>query len=247
VTHSSEPVTSSKGGSVMEDLINIFINPALVFEHQKHKGFVVPALVQMVLLLVIAFAMNNLMAPFLDADMATTIARVQASAAAKGTTVPPEQIAGMQKGAQWSLYGVAVLGPWLTAVGIGVVVWLCAKFVSAKMSVTQGMMIASWSAMPTILGLLALAIFGLFADPQTVRGTGDGQLGAARFFDPATMNPLFMEILKRIEVFYFWEIALTGIGIAVVAGVARSSGFIAAAIRWALVAVMMGSCASMGS
>lgn len=234
------------GGSVMEDLINIFVNPAAVFEHQRDKSFVVPAVVQMIVLTVLAFALHNLIAPFMDADFARAMAKASAKAAETGQPLP-EQAQGMMEMMQkFSLYAGSLLGPWLIAIFGGLVVWVVAKVVGAKMRVGQAMTIASWAAMPMILATITMAIFGVMADPQTVRGSGDAQLGALRFVDPDTTSPLLTEIFRRLDVFAIWEVVLTAIGISVVGRVARASGFIAAGVRWALVAVLFGMCASMG-
>ena len=234
-------------GSVMEDLINIFVNPAAVFEHQRDNGFVTPALVQTILLTLLTFALHNLLAPFVDADFARGMAKASAKAAASGQPMP-EQAKGMMETVQkFSLYAAAVLGPWFIAIFGGIVVWLISKIVGAKMAVSQGMTIAAWAAMPMILGSVTMAIFGMMADPQTVRGSGDGQLGALRFFDPDTTSPLLTEILRRLDLFALWEVVLTAIGISVVGRVSRGAGFAAAGIRWGLVALMFGMCASAGS
>jgi hypothetical protein len=97
------------------------------------------------------------------------------------------------------------------------------------------------------MSTITSAIFGMMADPQSVRGTGDGQLGLLRFFDPDTTSPLLIEILRRIDVFALWELALTAIGISIIGRVSRGSGFVAAAIKWALVALLFGMCASAGA
>ncbi|MEP6836102.1 MAG: YIP1 family protein [Gemmatimonas sp.] len=231
----------AKQGSVVEDLISIFYKPSDVFEHQRDKSFVVPALVQTILLTLLAFALHNLIEPFLDADFA----RGMAKAAASGKPMP-EQAKGMMETVQkFSLYAGALLGPWFIALIGGVVVWLFSKIVSAKMQVGQAMMIASWAAMPMILGTITMAIFGVMADPQTVRGSADGQLGALRFVDLDTASPLVTELLRRLDLFGIWEVVLTGIGISVVGRVSRGSGFVAAGVRWALVALVFGMCASL--
>jgi len=243
VSHPNAEAQKSSGG-LMEDLINIFINPSAVFEHQRHGSFAIPALVQTILLTLLTFALHNLLAPFIDADFARGMAKASAKAAASGQAMP-EQAKGMMETIQkFSLYAAALLGPWFIAIFGGVVVWLVSKIVGAKMAVAQGMTIASWAAMPMILGTVTMAIFGIMADPQTVRGTGDGQLGVLRFFDPDTTSPLLTEIFRRLDLFAVWEVVLTAIGISVVGRVSRGSGFVSAGIRWALVALLFGMCAS---
>jgi hypothetical protein len=242
VTEPGGDVPKSSGG-LMEDVIEIFTNPSALYERVRNSSFLRPALVQTVIFLVLALALKNLMAPFTDAEFARGMAKAAAKAAASGQPMPEGATAMAEKFKNVaSLVGPPVL-PWIIALLGGLMVWLCSKFVAAKLSFGQSMTVTSWSFMPAILGTITIAVFGLVMDPQSVRGVTDGQLGPGRFFDPNTTSPFVYAVLQRCDVFNLWSVALTGIGISVVGRVARSAGFIAAVVQWAIVVVIMGYCA----
>lgn len=234
MSHPNAEAQKSSGG-LMEDVIGIFVSPSQVFEHQRNKSFVMPVLIQMVILTALAVGLKNLMAPFWDAEFARGAAKAAQQAAANGTPAPP---AGMMNSIQsFTYYSAAVVGPWLTAIIGGIVLWLGGKIVGAKFSVGQGMTIAAWAGMPMILGMIAMAVLGVMADPLTVRGMGDAQLGLARFFDPNTASPALMALFTILDVFSIWSIVLAGIGVSVVGHVSRGAGMVAALVRWGVTAL----------
>jgi uncharacterized membrane protein len=238
--------TKSSGG-LMEDLVGIFVSPAAVFERRRGGSFALPALVQMVIFLVLAIALKNLMQPFMDAEFARAMAKAAEKAAASGQPMPQAATDMMAKVQSFSAIAGPAILPWIIAIVGGIFVWLFAKIVGASFGVSQGMNISAWSFMPAILGMIVVGIFGVVADPQTVRGMADAQLGPARFFDPKTTSPFLYAILQRVDVFGIWSMILTGIGISVIGRVSRQSGLIASFIQWAAVAVVFGFCANMGS
>jgi hypothetical protein len=90
--------------------------------------------------------------------------------------------------------------------------------------------------MPAILGYIAMAVQGAITDTSAVRGVGDAQLGPARFVDPATTPPALMSLLTQLDVFNLWSLVIIAIGVSVVAHASRSTGAVAAVIRFAIVA-----------
>lgn len=234
MSHPNAEAQKSSGG-LMEDVIGIFVSPSQVFAHQRNKSFVMPVLIQMVIFIALAVGLKNLMAPFWDAEFARGAAKAAEKAAAAGTPAPP---AGMMDTMQnVTYYSAAIVGPWITAIFGGIVLWLGGKIVGARMSVGQGMTIAAWAAMPTILGMIAMAVLGVMADPQTVRGMGDAQLGPARFLDPATASPAILALMTLLDVFNIWCVVLAGIGVAVVGGVSRGAGMVASVVKWGVSAL----------
>lgn len=217
----------------MEDVINIFVNPSAVFEHQRNKSFAMPALIQTVLMLVLVVAMGNLISPYFDAENA----RAMAAAAAKGQVMPPEAQATAEKFSHYVALGMMVILPWFVAIVGGLFGWIGAKIVGAKMGYGQAAMIASWSGFPAILSTIAMGIMGMMTDTSTVRGISDGQLGPARFLDPATASPAIMGLLQSIDIFSIWTIVLFGIGVSVVGMVSRGTGMIASLVKWGIVAL----------
>lgn len=244
----SLPIDASAkpSGGLMDDLLEIFVKPSAVFERRRTSGFVVPVLVQMVLFLLLAVGLHNLMAPYIDADFARSMAKAAAKAAASGQPMPESATAMAEKIKEFASYGGPAIIPWIIAIVGGIFVWLFAKIVGAKLEVGQGMTISAWSFFPAILATVVVAIFGVMADADSVRGMSDAQLGPARFFDPATTPPLLLQFLMRCDLFTIWSVILTGIGISVVGRVSRMAGIGAAVIQWVVVALVFGACASLG-
>ncbi|MEP6766135.1 MAG: YIP1 family protein [Gemmatimonadaceae bacterium] len=238
--------STKPSGGLMDDLLEIFVKPSAVFERRRDSGFVVPVVVQMLLFVVLAVGLHNLMAPYMDADFARAMAKTAAKAAANGQPMPEQATAMAEKFKNVGGYVIPAVVPWLVAIIGGIFVWLFAKIVGAKLQVGQGMTIAAWSFFPAILAMVVVAVFGVIADPQTVRGMSDAQLGPARFVDPATVSPILLQFLMRLDVFNIWSVILTGIGISVVGRVSRTAGIGAAVIQWVVVALVFGACASLG-
>lgn len=232
MSHPNAEAPKSSGG-LMEDVVNIFVNPSSVFEHQRNKSFAMPALVQSLIMLVLVIAMGNLIAPFFDAEQA----RALAAAAANGQTMPPEAAANAQKFGRYGAFGVLVIMPWFIAIFGGLFGWIGSKVVGAKIGYGQAATIASWAGFPAILGTIAMGIMGIVMDTTTVRGVADGQLGPARFLDPATASPAVLGLLQSIDIFSIWGIVLFGIGVSVVGGVSRGSGMVASIVKWGIVAL----------
>jgi len=233
VSHPNAEAPKSSGG-LMEDLIGIFVSPAAVFEHQRNKSFVMPALVQSIIMLVLCIAMGNLIGPYFDAENA----RAMAAAAAKGQAMPPEMKASAEKFARYGAFGFMVIMPWFTAIVGGLLGWIGSKIVGAQMSYGQSAMAAAWAGFPAVFGVVAMGIMGMMADPATIRGVADAQLGPARFLDPATASPAILGLLQSIDIFGIWTIILFGIGVSVVGRVSRGSGMIASLVKWGIVALL---------
>jgi hypothetical protein len=231
VSHPNAEAPKSSG--LMEDLINIFVKPSAVFENQRNKSFVMPALVQSVIMIVLVLAMGNLIMPFFDAENA----RAMAAAAAKGQAIPPEAAAAAEKFSRYGAMGFMVLAPWFFAIFGGLLGWIGAKIVGAKMGYGQAATVASWSSFPNILGTVAMGVIGMMSDLTTVRGVADGQLGPARFLDPTTASPAILALLQTLEVFNIWSVVLFAIGVAVVGRVSMGSGMIASIVKWGIVAL----------
>lgn len=235
MSHLTGEVTTSgdNSGGLMEDVINIFVNPSSVFEHQRNKSFVVPALVLSVIFAVLVFALRNLIAPFFDAEFARQMAAQ--SAAAGGQAIPESARAMSEKIAVISAMAGPVLAPWFTAIVGGLFTWIGARIVGAKLSYGQAATISAWSAFPSVLAFIATAVMGMTMDTSAIRGVTDGQLGPGKFIDPTTTSPALVALFQNLDLFTVWSVVILGIGIAVVARVPRGTGMIGAIIKWGIV------------
>ena len=222
-------------GSLMEDVINIFVKPSAVFEHQRNNSFLMPALLQTVLFAVVVFSLRNLISPFWDAETSRAMAAQAAAMAAKGQAMPEAGKAMGEKIASYTSIAAPLIGPWLTAIVGGLFLFLASRVAGAKLTYGQSAMIASWSAFPSVLALITTAVMGMMMDPASIRGVTDGQLGPGKFFDPNTTSPALIALFQNLDVFNIWSVIIMGVGVAVVGRVTQGAGLLAAWIKWAIV------------
>lgn len=227
-----------KKTGLMDDVVDAFIHPSALFDRVRDSSFVRPAVIQMVLCGVLVFALRNLISPYFDAEFARGMAKASAQAAAQGREMPASAIEMSRKIASFSTMFGPLLVPWFIAIFGGLATWIGARIVGAKISYGQSATIASWSYMPGVLGFVALAVQGALVDTNAIRGASDGQLGPARFLDPNTASPQLLALLQNLDVFGIWSLILTAIGVAVVARTSRSTGALAAVIRFAIGALL---------
>ncbi len=233
----SAPPVAQKG--MMEDVIDIFANPRALFDRTRNSSAVRPAVIQMLVLGILGIALHNLMAPYFDAEFARATAQQAEAAAKAGTEMPAGAAAMGEKIATFTAYAGGFIGPWFVALLGGLAVFIGARIVGVKLRFGQGMMIASWSYMPAIIGTVATAVQGaLLSDPMTVRGVTDASLGPARFLDPATASPVLLAVAQSVDLIAIWTLVLSAIGVSVVGRVSLATGAIATVARFALVLLL---------
>ena len=93
------------------------------------------------------------------------------------------------------------------------------------------------SCIKTILGVVVLYA-GTAPESFNIKNFAPTNLGA--FLNPLETNPGLYSLATSIDFVTIWSLVLVGIGTAIVAGVKRSSGYIAAFGWWAVV-VMVGA------
>lgn len=218
--------TPSKAG-LWEDFIDIFYQPAQVFERRREGKFGMALLAYVIVSVILFFALHNGLAPMIDAE----IAKAAAAAAAKNPQISSDQLASMQNTMEkFGTIGFVIFLP----VGImiaGVLIWIASKVVGAGMAFASAAMIATYSQFPRIVETILNAIQGLLLPAESITSRYSVQIGPARFLDPHA-NPFLLAVLGGLDVFTIWVIVLIAIGISVVARVSRSTGAIAALIVW---------------
>ena len=228
MTDATASPTPEKAG-IWEDFIDIFMQPAQVFERRREGKFGLALLVLVIVSGVLFLALRNGIAPIMDAEMA----KAAAAMAAKNPNITADQIAAQQG----MMEKFAVIG-YVLFMPIGIVIaaillWLAAKAVSASVAFAVAMMIATYSQFPRVVEMIINAIQGLLLAPESITSRYSVQIGPARFLD-TTANPVLLTILGGLDLFTIWVTVLLAIGISVVARVPRSKGAIAAGIVWVL-------------
>ena len=90
------------------------------------------------------------------------------------------------------------------------------------------------SCIKTILGIVVL-FAGTAPDSFNIKNFAPTNLGA--FLNPMETNPGLYSLASSIDFVTIWTLALEGIGVAIVAGTKRTSGYIASFGWWALLVI----------
>jgi len=91
------------------------------------------------------------------------------------------------------------------------------------------------SVIKTLLGIVVLYA-GVAPESFNIKNFAPTNLGA--FLNPADTNAALYSLATSIDFITIWSLVLVGIGVAIVAGVKRSSGYIAAFGWWAIVVLL---------
>ena len=229
MTDPAEPVTASgpaKAG-LWEDFVDIFVQPAQVFERRRDGKFGLALLALVVISGVLFFALRNGIAPIMDAEMA----KQAAAMAAKNPSITPDQIAAQQGMMEkFAMIGFMLFMP-IGIIITAILLWIAGKAVSASVAFAAAMMIATYSQFPRIVEMILNAAQGLLLPPESITGRFSVQLGPARFLDPST-NPFVLTLLGGLDLFTIWVTVLLAIGLSVVARVPRKQAAIAAVMVW---------------
>ena len=224
------PVRTPAKTSFWEDAIDIFLSPADVFRREQQKSIWPPLLFVAVAVGVIFFVTFNTLEPIFDAEFARNTAKTMAA----NPNVTAEQMEfGKKIGMNIARYGVGFI-MLVTMVVLGVVTWLLGKVVGSVASLHDGLVIASWSYFPRILGAIAGGVQGLVMDPAKLNSQLSITLSPARFMDPDTSNPKVFGLSGSLEVFSIWFYILVAIGLSVVGKVPRSKGYMIAGVIFIL-------------
>jgi hypothetical protein len=106
--------------------------------------------------------------------------------------------------------------------------------VSAALPFGRAVFIATLASVPRVLAILATAIQGAVLDTSNVTSLFAASIGPARFVDPAKVDNVVLTLLAGFDLFGLWNIAITAIGVSVIARVSRGAGWIASIIAVAI-------------
>jgi hypothetical protein len=213
-----------------EDLVDIFASPAEVFERRRHSSAWFPIIVVAVVSFALYLATKPLMQPIYDAMFDKMLAAAQA-ANPQVTAAQMERGRGIGNvvGALGQLIGV----PIFIAIG-GLILWVVGKFVDAKESIGAAIMVVAFSAFPALLQWVVFGIEGALMDPAKLTSMHSISLSAARLVDSASVSPVVMALLTRVDLFVIWSTILVAIGLSVTGRITRGRAAAAAVVFWAV-------------
>ena len=221
-----KPETSS----LFEDFMDIFYAPSKVFARRADSSYWGPMLVVSVVSAIFAFVNRDIFSAIFQAESSRAMAQVLA----KNPQLTAEQfqsMAGMQEKVGMFF---AYVGTPIFLFVVGFMAWLSAKFAGAKVTYGQAVLIMSFAWVPRIVQGLVNTVQKLVFDTTTITGMQSFSFSPARFMDPDTASKALVALAGRFDLFTIWLTILAGIGIAVIAKVPRSKGYMAAAILFVI-------------
>lgn len=226
----SETATPATFGQVFEDVIEVLYAPSSVFDRARHRGFGKYLLVLTIIGFVAAGAVAGLVRPWMDATFDISMQ----AAAAKGQPMPENAVAMARQVAGYGFYLTPLFVVTLGALLGGALLLVAGKIVQAPVRYGQAVLIAALASVPRLIGIVVSGVEALLLNADTARSAYDLSFGPARFLDPLTTSPVLMQFLNGFDVFNLWQLVIFGIGMSVIARVAKSTGFIAGLLAWVL-------------
>ena len=239
------------GLSQWQRVANIFSAPSKTFEDIKRGNrswwlpFLIMALVGYILFAAVTF--NIGMQKVVDNQV-----KMDPKAEERMAQATPEQREVSDKIALNITKGIFIGNPLLlllfTAI-LTVGLWGTINFVfGGKASFGSIFVVWMYAGLPSIVKtLLGTLVIYAGAEPESfnIKNFAPTNLGA--FLNPMETNKALYSLASSIDVITIWTLVLLGIGAAIVAGVKRSSGYIAVFGWWAIfVLVGVGWAAAMG-
>jgi cell division protein FtsB len=244
--------SAGPGLSEIERVANIFSAPSKTFEDIKrgNTSWWLPLLIFSVVgyLFFAAVAYKVGMQTVVDNQMKLMSEKQQEQMA----KAPPEQQALSAKISLYVTEGVFIASPlFVLAVAaiISLVLWGTINFVFGGKA-KFGSIFAVWffASLPSILkSLLGIVVIFVGGTPETFNIKNYAPTNVAAFLPVLETNKAVYALAGSLDVITIWTLILLGIGVAAVAGVKRSSGYIAVFGWWALTVLWaVGMAAIMG-
>jgi hypothetical protein len=230
------------GLSQWQRVVNIFTAPSKTFEDIKrgHKSWWMPFLI-LVLAGYILFA-----AVTTKIGMATVSEnqmKMDPKTEERMASMTPEQRAGAEKISIAITQGIFIANPALVLLIVAVgslVLWGTINFVFGGKA-SYGSVFAVWmfaslpSVIKTLLGVIVIYA-GMAPESFNIRNFAPTNIGA--FLSPADTNKALYSLATSLDAITIWTLVLMGIGVSIVAGVKRSSGYIAVFGWWAIIVLV---------
>ena len=165
--------------------------------------------------------------------------RMDPKAQERMANASPEQRAMGEKISIGITEGVFIGGPVIGLIGAAVValgLWGTINFVFGGRSKYGSIFAVSYYAwlpmsLKVLLGTIVIYA-GMAPESFNIKNPAPTNLGA--FLDPVETNKALYSLATSLDIVTIWTLVLMGMGVAIVAGVKRSSGYIAVFGWWAL-------------
>jgi len=239
----SDPEVQSAGEiapglSQWQRVTNIFTAPSKTFEDIKrgHRSWWMPFVIMAIIgyIFFAAVALKIGMQTVVDNQIHLNPAQEEKMAQAT-----PEQREMTAKISLYATEGSFIAMPVLMLAGVALLslgLWGTINFVFGGKS-TYGSVFAVWmyAGLPGIIkSLLGIVVIFTGAAPESFNIKNFAPTNIGAFMNPLETNKVLYALASSLDVITIWTLVLLGIGTAMVAGVKRTSGYIAVFGWWAI-------------
>jgi hypothetical protein len=243
VQPAAEPAPAGNGMSGLQRVTSTFSAPSKTFEDIKrgNRSWWMPWLILSIVsyLFFAVVATKVTMQTVVDNQMKLASEKQQEQMA----KAPPEARAMTEKISLYVTEGVFAAGPvfvLVVAAIVSLVLWGTINFVFGGKA-TFGGIFAVWffanlpSIFKTLLGIVVIFAGGT---PETFNIKNFAPTNVAAFLPVMETNKAVYALASSLDIITIWSLILMGMGIAIVAGVKRGSGYIAVFGWWAIVVLI---------
>jgi hypothetical protein len=230
------------GLSQVQRLTNTFAAPSKTFEDIKrgNKSWWMPFLLSAVFTYIFFFAITTKVG---WGTVAENVIRMNPKAEERMSQLTPEQRETQMKGTRYFMEGIFAGGPIL---GLGFTALFSAVFLGTinfgfggRATYGSVFAVCMYGFLPwvvrAVLGTIVL-YSGMAPESFNLNAPAPTSIGA--FLSPQDTNLALYTLATWLDFTTIWCLVLLGIGLATVAGVKRSSGYIAAFGWWALMLII---------
>jgi hypothetical protein len=233
------PAALPAGLTQWQRVTNTFTAPSKTFEEIKlgKRSWWLPFLV-MIMLAYIFFAAITFQVGW--SQVAENTIHLNPKSEARMAKATEAQRAASMKFTQYMMEGSFAASPLLVlSVGavISLVMWGTVNLLFGGRATFDGVF-AVWmyASLPSIIkSVLATIVLFVGMAPESFNLSNPSPTNLGAFLSPADTNAGLYKLATAIDVTTIWYLILLGMGIAIVAGVKRASGYIAVFAWWALI------------
>ncbi len=239
------------GLSQMQRVTNTFSAPSKTFEDIKrgNKSWWMPYLITCVCVYILFAAISIKVGWQQTAD---NVIRMDPKAEERMAQAPPEQRETINKWTVYSMQGTFIAMPVIILVAVAVgslVLWGTINFAfGGKAKYGSIFAVYMFAGLPRIIeSLLGAIVLFVGATPESFNLKNPAPTNLGAFLNPVETNKALYSFATSLNVITIWFLVLLAIGIATVAGVKRSAGYIAVFGWWILIVLIsVGYAAIMG-
>ena len=238
----AEPTPLAPGLSQMERVIDTFTAPSKTFEDIKrgNKSWWMPFILITVVSYILFAAITMKVGWSQVADNAI---RVDQKATDRMANLPADQRETAMKFTTYAMEGGFAARPIIVLIVVALgslILWGTINFVFGGKA-TYGAVFAVWfyASLPAIIkSLLGAIVIFINSTPETFNLNNFAPTNIGAFLTQSETNKALYTLATSIDIITIWSLILTGIGISIVAGVKRTSGYMAVFGWWIIIIIV---------